>query len=303
MKFSFEAIDYKLGENKLEVSSLFPENIERLVSKTGVRYVFETSSSPLQLAREALDGILQKYSEIKNEISVIIYVTQTPDFELPAHSCILQGEFAFNNNMFVTDIHQGCNGFTQGLSLALKYLRPDSYGLIICADAYRSKLDPADRSTNAVFSDGASVTLISSKPSIEILSQTDTVDGQYWNLLFQKSTGQSEQNHLFMNGREVYSYTRRTVEKEIRSTVAHANLKISDLSFIAPHQASKVVVEGIKQAFDGEAKVLQNVEEFGNTVSSTIPILLRNELNTLNTSVNILCGFGVGLLCTTLLLG
>ena len=106
-----------------------------------------------------------------------------------------------------------------------------------------------------------------------------------------------------MNGREVYSYTRRTVEKEIRATVANANLKISDLSFIAPHQASKVVVEGIRQAFANEVKVLQNVEEFGNTVSSTIPLLIRNELKTLNSSVNILSGFGVGLLCTTLLVG
>ena len=69
------------------------------------------------------------------------------------------------------------------------------------------------------------------------------------------------------------------------------------------HQASKLVLDSLDQRIAPSGGVERNLEQIGNTVSSSIPILLQNRLSDLNEGINVLCGFGVGLSIATLVIG
>ena len=62
------------------------------------------------------------------------------------------------------------------------------------------------------------------------------------------------------------------------------------------HQASKLVVDSLKSVLPKDISIPTNFETVGNTVSSSIPILLAANLDVLNRSGSLLlAGFGVGL--------
>jgi len=295
------ATETALGTKKLPVSQLF--RAPELIEKTGISHVYEAEESTVSLASRAceqIDGLIAR------SVRLCIMVTQTPDDYLPANSIILADRIGLNKTCLAFDLNQGCSGFVQALCYAEKLL--DSYGeiLIVTADRYRSKLAKGDRSTNAVFSDGASATLCAKDEHLGLIYEDHYTDGSKRCLLFQSASNEENDGCLHMAGAEVWMFTRLNVVPQIKKAIEFCAKNKLEIGNIYIHQASKVVVEGIKSLLPVDPeKVVENYHRFGNTVSSTIPFLIKDYplLMPSDRAVNILAGFGVGLTSSVVVYG
>jgi 3-oxoacyl-[acyl-carrier-protein] synthase-3 len=301
MGFTIEHISYALGERAISIRNEFPGFV-KVIEKTGIETVHETSRSALDLATDALENLLQAKPELRLKIRCLILVTQSPDDFLPSGACVLQDRAGLPSKILAFDIGQGCSGFVQALSVASKLTSEFSDIVIVCADTYRSKLSKEDRSTATVFSDAASATWISHTPRLEIAAESHSTDGSGRPHLVQKVGLDFQDTRLFMSGANVLLFTRRVVPAEIERVLLDAGIQLSEISNCFLHQASKLVLDGLSTRLIGAKSIPSNILNIGNTVSSSIPILMSGYLSEVNSTVSLLSGFGVGLSTATMIL-
>lgn len=290
-----ESIAFALGEKKIKVSDLFSD--ARLVKKTGIEHVYETNEATSTLAKRAVKS-LGNFD--KSDLTACIMVTQTPDDFLPANAIPISSDIGLKESVLAFDINQGCSGFVQALSLLDVLLNKHKKILLITADRYRSKLDVHDRSTNAVFSDGATASIWSNKGERELIFEQHLTDGSKRDWLYHSAANNAVCN-LHMSGAEVWVFTRTKVVPMLKEALRTTMEQGYEIGSVYLHQASAVVVDGIKAAIADidNAKTPTNYFNYGNTVSSTIPILLsENEMTQKSGTIDIFCGFGVGLSCS-----
>jgi 3-oxoacyl-[acyl-carrier-protein] synthase-3 len=301
-EFRIEGVTKILGGLKRSVDDLFPGALG-LVEKTGIPNVWESESSAYEMGVEAARQLLSQDRSSENSIGILIYVSQSPSWHLPAHACRMQADLGLHQSMLAFDVNQGCSGFVQALHLATSLMTDEFDALIVTSDTYRSKLDPLDRSTNAIFSDGASAVLFTkSRPSHEVLAVSNLTDGTGADLLTQKVLGGSG-DRLFMSGKDVYLFTRRVVISEMLKAARSAEIDMCDIDRALVHQASKLVIDGIRRDLaEFHIDVPSNLEKYGNTVSSTIPLLLSDDIRQRLSGTTLMSGFGVGLSCSTILI-
>ena len=288
-----------LGEKEIDLEKEF--NVPGLISKTGIPRVFETSKSTVDLATAACS---QFKKEELDAVDICILVTQSPDDLLPANAISLSHNIDLKNSVLSFDINQGCSGFVQGLLVAKKLCENDKTVLLVTADRYRSKLKKGDRSTFAVFSDGAAATIINNS-TFNIVHEDHLTDGSKRNLLFQSLSDEND-GCIHMSGAEVWMFTRTVVVPQIKRAIENCNLKGKKIKKLFMHQASKVVVEGISSLLGQECEVIpHSYQNFGNSVSSSIPMAMHHyPIDTLSEDeVVILAGFGVGLTSSILVIG
>jgi 3-oxoacyl-[acyl-carrier-protein] synthase-3 len=294
-------VAYQMGEYKISVKELYP-GID-LIDKTGIPFVYETKHKTIVLASKACEKIPKEYLQ---DINLVLFVTQSPDDLLPSNSISLANIIGLTGEVMTFDINQGCSGFVQTLciidALITKYPRI----LFITADRYRSKLNPRDRSTNAVFSDGATASIWVKEGPKKILYENTVTFSDTRDLLFQSTSKLENEGFLHMSGAEVWMFTKLKVVPQIIEAIKYCTMMNINIKDIYIHQASKVVVNGIKDALAAyNLNILSNYENYGNTVSSTIPILIADNFEkfTKDNNVSILAGFGVGLTSTVAVYG
>ncbi len=297
--FRFGSVGLCMGDSPIDVADRYPE-AANLVDKTGIPTVWQASGSAYELAVSAANGAIEGVA--RGSVGAVLYVTQSPTWHLPAHACRLQQELGLSSNLLAFDMGQGCSGFVQALSLAARLLAQVPSVLIVTADTYRAKLSDEDRGTQAIFSDGAAAVVVSADdPTHLIAAESHLTDGSGADLLVQR-TG-TEDADLVMMGRDVYLFTRRVVGEQMRATVEAAGVSLGDVDIALVHQASKLVVDGIVRDLSGHSiEVPTNLDPRGNTVSSTIPILMADTGLPRPGQTALMSGFGVGLSCSTLLL-
>lgn len=287
-------ISIALGDNKIPVASLFDD--KRLIGKTGIEHVYNSTGSTQELALRAT-AALTSYDKAK--IGMSILVTQTPDDFLPSGAIGISDCLGLPQNILSFDINQGCSGFVQALVLVNSLVAAYGNILVITADRYRSKLNPDDRATNAVFSDGASASVWGAGSNKKILFEKHLIDGSKRDWLYHSVGKDAEPLH--MSGAEVWMFTKSVVVPQLKNLINEVEAAGHPIGKIFLHQASKVVLDGIINELPPElrSKVPLNYQKYGNTVSSTIPILLsENPMSTDCNHVDIFCGFGVGLSCS-----
>lgn len=302
MGFAIRAISSEFGEIELSLRDHYPEFLN-VIAKTGIERVFETSGSAIELATRALNKLFSENDLRRNEVGCLIYVSQSPSHFLPSGACLLQESCDLPESIMAFDLAQGCSGFVQALSLSSKLVEQFKNVVIVCADTYRSKLDPIDRSTSLLFSDAASATWISSEPILNILAESHFTDGSGSNFLFHKVPAYNKKEFLCMAGADVLLFAKKCVPAEIRIALDRSGIDSSEVSRWFMHQASKLVLDSLDQRIAPPVGVERNLEQIGNTVSSSIPILMKNYLYELDEGINVLCGFGVGLSIATLVIG
>jgi len=206
--------------------------------------------------------------------------------------------------VFTFDFNQGCSGFVQSFLVVEKLLERYNNALLVTTDCYRQKLDFEDRSTNAVFSDGATASILSNKGDSIILYEDHFTAGEYRDLLFQ-STGEENQGYIHMSGADIWLFTKREVVPQINKAVQYCKNNQLQLKGVYIHQASKLVVDGIKDLLNIDKSIFfENYFDHGNTVSSSIPFLIKDYPIDLDTNeVVIFAGFGVGLTSSVIIYG
>jgi 3-oxoacyl-[acyl-carrier-protein] synthase-3 len=299
--FDIAAIEVVLGDRALPVAEM-GEDFAKVIPKTGISTVHQSSRDATELAVDAAVQVMKKTNWPTDRIKTVIVVTQSPRYVLPGISSTIHDGLQLGTDCLTFDINQGCAGFVQGLVVANNFVDTFSDVLLICTDTYRQKLSKWDRSTQAVFSDGASAAIISSEPVLAIVGESHYSDGAGLRFLFQSREATDNGGYLHMAGAEVFLFAKKVVARQIRSTVKAADLTPEEIDVVYPHQASRIVLDEITNSLHDFPKVINEVHLAGNLVSSSIPLLLSSHNLSFRTKTSVLCGFGVGLACSTLVL-
>ena len=277
-------------------------HFNKIYEKSGIKNIAISSSSQsaLDLAEKAAKLILKK----KYKIDGIIYITQSPEYYLPSGSCILQHRLGLSKSIFTFDVNQGCSGYVYGLCLAsslIKNIIAENI-LLICSDTYSKYISKKNLSCLPIFSDAASATIISKSKTRFFLDFEFGTDGSGYKDLIVENSGfhaNSSKPEIFMDGKKILLFTMGNIPDLINSILKRNELTIEEIDFFIFHQASKIVIENLIRKMQlNKNKVYFNLENTGNTVSSSIPIaiteLTKNKLLKKNSKI-LLAGFGVGL--------
>ncbi|MBL4709590.1 MAG: ketoacyl-ACP synthase III [Flavobacteriales bacterium] len=276
------------------------EEIDLLKQTTGIhtRRLATKSQSAADLCYEAADRLLHQQQWNRNEIEILIFVSQTPSQKVPGDATQLQTRLGLSNNCLVLDINQGCSGYVYGLSVISSMMSASSLtkGLLLVGDTITKTLDKEDKSTVPIFSDAGSATTLEYTINAAPLYFNLESDGSKYKAIFQAKNGT-----LSMKGHDVFYFGASEVPQNINSLLERFKTDINDIDYFVFHQANLLLNEAIRRKLKiAKEQVPYSLQEFGNTSCATTPITLVNNLSKqLKTKQHryILSGFGVGLSC------
>ena len=322
MKVYIRKISYYLPEKVLTNEMLiseFPEwTVEKVASKVGInqRFIADDNESAMDMAIKAAEKLFAENQNInKDEVDFILFCTQSPDYFLPTSACIIQDELNIPTSCGALDFNLGCSGYVYGLSLAKGLIagRIAKNVLLLTAETYTKHLHPKDKGNRTIFGDGASASLISTKGFAEILNFSLGTDGSGYNNLIVKTGGLRmpkktnivnwddsgnpvSDDYLYMNGSEIFNFTLESVPLLVEDVLKKNDLLKEKIDLFVFHQANKYMLNFLRKKIKiEESKFYYCMENFGNTVSSTIPIALKEAEKEDKLHGNILlAGFGVG---------
>jgi 3-oxoacyl-[acyl-carrier-protein] synthase-3 len=246
------------------------------------------------MALKSFNKLIKNHDINKDLIEIVAIVTQNPDGEgLPHASAIFHEKSNLGDSVAVFDISLGCSGYVYGLSIIKSMMKECGmkHGVLITADPYSKVIDRDDRTTSLLFGDASSATYLTDTPIVKIDRPSLCSRGSGWKSLYISN------GTIKMNGRDVYDFARKEVPNQINSYMSKNNLNLDDIDMFIMHQGSSAIIDAIKSKYPGhEHKFINNLEEYGNTVSSSIPIALQQVfLNDNSVNNVIISGFGVGL--------
>lgn len=313
-------IAYFLPDNIINNSSIvaeFPEwSVAKIADKVGIlsRRV-SGNYTATDMAVLAAEKLFSKNQAERNHIDFVLFCTQSPDYKLPSSACIIQDRLGIQNGCGALDFNLGCSGYVYGLALAKGLLQGGiaKNVLLLTADTYTHYIHPKDKGNRTIFGDAATATLISSTGFAEIGDFVLGTDGsgadhlivktggakypeKKDDLVFDENGNPISSDYLFMNGSEIFLFTIQKVPKMIRDVLLKNHLQKDDVRLYVFHQANKYILEHLRKKIDiPEEQFFLNIQDIGNTVSSTIPIALcdAKEQELLHGPV-LLAGFGVG---------
>jgi 3-oxoacyl-[acyl-carrier-protein] synthase-3 len=297
-------------------------DINKVGEKSGVlqRHIASKDETAFDLACNALEILFSQSNLTIKDIQGIIFCTQSPDYIMPSNAFLVHKKYNFGTNVWAFDYNLACSGYIYGLSIARGMLETKMATniLLITADTYSKFINPNDRSTSVLFGDGAAVSLLCLEEQngiidIELASAGNEYESFYIpsggskipkndntkEILEDFSGNQRTLENIHMNGFAVWKFISNTVPEQITTLLKRNNLLVSDISLFGFHQASKLTLNSLMKALKiPEGKIYINLDRVGNTVSSSIPILLKDaEMDGYlkRGDLILLSGFGVGL--------
>lgn len=262
-------------------------------NKIGVKShcVKEKDEKASDLCIKAFENLIVKENIDKSTIDCCVVVTQNPDFNIPHTSAIVHSKLDLANECACFDISLGCSGYVYGLSNIISFMEKNNLknGLLFTSDQYSSIIDKNDKNTDLIFGDAATVTYINKNAIVIPQNFSFGTNGNGYKELICK-------DKLYMNGRAVFNFTATTIPIHIKKLLEKNQLTDNDIDKYILHQGSKYIVDTIRKRLKtNELKVPFDMYEYGNTISSSIPIILEKELNNSNNQKIVISGFGVGL--------
>lgn len=299
------SIEYYLPEQVLtneELQSLFVDwTAEKIYLKTGIsaRHIASENECASDLGVKAAHNLMEQNGIKPADIDILIFCTQTPDYCMPPTACIVQDRLGLPTSCAAFDINLGCSGFVYGLWMASAYIRSGMVRniLLITADTYSKLIHPLDKSVRTLFGDAGAAALISADGGIaHVRDFALGTDGSGHRNLIAPTSGfriprsaetamekEDESgnvrslDNLYMNGPSIFAFTMRVVPKNIQELLNKAKLDLNDIDWFVFHQANKFMLQNLMRKLRiPESKAPLCLENYGNTVSSSIPITLRD---------------------------
>jgi len=304
-----------------EISKEGDAIINKFIKTTGVEGRY--SANPYQCTSDfcfaAAEKILNDRGIDRNEIGVLVFVTQTPDYGIPATGCLLQDRLGLNKSCLAFDVNLGCSGFTYGMTIVGSLLQNTQcrYGLLLAGDTSarersQKKRAKVGHSAELLFGDSGTATLIEKVPSEKILVSSHT-DGSGYKAIISPygsfrnpDRPETEAPGTRMDEIMVFNFATSEATEQINDYMKVTNTTPDDYDCLVLHQANLMIMKriGKKTAFPAE-KVLVSLNKFANTSSSSIPITLVDKYGEEQDGkiINALCcGFGIGLSWSTIAL-
>jgi 3-oxoacyl-[acyl-carrier-protein] synthase-3 len=268
---------------------------KEIILKTGPKKLFVCSKNEntLSLSLKAWKNLKNKKN--LNHIKTLFYVTETPIKQFPGNGFLFVSKINLRDNIQVIDINSGCTGFVDALSMCLTSKKNS---IIICSESYSKNNANFNRSISTLFSDGSSAFI----PNLKEMKIIDSSFG-YKKNSYEHLECNIEKN-INMDGKKVYDFVSTDVYPALIKILKKNKNKKIDRIYI--HQGSKFVVDFLKEKLKKFCNnIPTNIEKAGNFVSATIPMLISQDIKKEpfgNKENIILCGFGVGLAYSILVL-
>lgn len=298
------------------------EDIREIIDKIGVRerrFVDEnTCSSDLCFA--AAEDLITGMNIKREELDLLLFISQTPDYRMPATSVILQERLGLKTSTITLDINLGCSAFLYGLAVAYSMIAAGIVRKAMILDGEtRSKVySQKDRKTAFLFGDGGIAAIVEGGEKYGRSWFSLNSDGSRESLIKIPAGGYRKMSSYetltekvvdefgnirseeqgYMNGADVFNFVIREVPRDFTRLVEYAETDINAIDYFVFHQANSYINGFLAKKLKlPEDKVLSTIEKYGNTSSVSIPLTIVSELkNRLNSHKRLLLsGFGVGL--------
>ena len=295
---------------------------EKFTKTTGIieRRIVSDEVRTSDLCLKAAERLVEELNWDKSSIDALIFVSNTPDYRSPATSCILQHRMKLPVTCLTFDISAVCCGFIQGMSVVGSLLSSGSIkrALLLVGDTNSLTSSQDDQSRYPLLGDAATATAWEFAPEVNDILINLFSDGANYEFVINPDSGfrhfvtpesfvvkECEDGikrapiHGVMNGMEVFSFAISECPKAIKGLCDHYEIDIhKDVDYYLFHQANLKINSTIKKKLklEGE-KIPSNIEFFGNTSCSAIPLLMvtniRNEIRSRPLSL-LLSAIGAG---------
>lgn len=323
--------EYTLGNRELE--KLVETSDEWIQERTGIqrRHIAAEETTALMAARAAKEAIEQAELE-PEQIDMILVSTMSSEEAMPCTACRVQNEIGASHAVCF-DLNAACSGFIMAYATACAYIEAGLFRniLVIGSERLSRVTNWSDRGTCILFGDGAGAVVVAAdegQGALPVLGSDGTKgdaltlnSGQNQNpffstLLRKKGSSQMKKPYqdaeskkdkdqvqdscfIQMDGQEVFKFAARKVPEAIEEVLGRNKLRKGDVKYYILHQANKRIVEAVAKRIGEPAyKFPMNMQEYGNTSSASIPILLweMQKKNMLRPGDRlVLAGFGGGL--------
>ena len=313
--------------NNYEYTEFFPAiEVKEVVDKIGVfeRRFTDTDTCSSDLCFAAAEKLLSDNNIDRSEIDLLVFISQTPDYRMPATSIILQHRLGLPNSTIAFDINLGCSAFIYGMSVV--YAMMERSGLrkaLILDGETRSKVySPKDRRTAFIFGDAGVAALVERDEKFGESTFSLNSDGSRENLIKIDAGGYRNPSSVetlkekvvdeygnirsdeqaYMNGGDVFTFVNREVPRDIKNTLEYTQRDKDSFDFLVFHQANNFinthVAKKLKLDMD---KIPSTIEKFGNTSSVSVPLTIVSELKDKMAGEKslLLSAFGVGMTWAT----
>lgn len=316
--------------NNYAYTEHFPaEVVKEVVDKIGIyeRRFTDHKTTASDLCFAAAEQLLNELEIDRSEIEILVFVSQTPDYRMPATSVILQSRLGLPHTTMAFDLSLGCSAFVYGLSVVYSLMQSMGAKKALLLDGEtRSKVySPKDRTTAFIFGDGGVAALIEKdekygKSYFSLNSDGSRSDlikidaGGYRNPSTDETIREKvvdeygnirSDEHAYMKGADVFNFVLREIPKDVKRIYEFSGKTVDELDYFVFHQANSYINSYVAKKLKLDSvKVPSTIHKFGNTSSVSIPLTIATELRgKFNSPKDILlCGFGVGLSWATAVL-
>lgn len=258
-----------------DLSKLVDTSDEWIRERTGIeRRHFADGETNLDMAYAASFDALSQAGIQKEEISLCIVATFSPDMQVPSQACLLQQRLGLNRDIPCFDINAACSGFLYSLQVAHALLTQSGgqYALVVGSEMISHRLNMEDRGTCILFGDGAGAAVVKLEEGCPFYGMMGA-DGDDKILICGQED--SENPYVQMDGQAVFKFAVSIIPKCIKDVLEHTGLSAEDIDYFVCHQANRRIIEYVakkmKQPLD---KFYMNLQEYGNTSAASIPIVL-----------------------------
>ncbi|MGH9371789.1 MAG: beta-ketoacyl-ACP synthase III [Vicinamibacterales bacterium] len=275
-----------------DLEKLVETSDEWILQRTGIRerHIVSDGMATSDMSKEASLGAIRQAGLTPADIGFIVVGTTTPDTIFPSTACVLQDKIGATRS-WGFDLGAACSGFTYALTVGMQMVATGAHdhALVVGADTMSSILDYRDRTTCILFGDGAGAVVLSPAEADEpaIIDFAHEIDGSGGSALCMPAGGslmpashQTVENRLHyvkQDGQTVFKFAVRKTEEIARRVLERNGLEPCDLDLFVSHQANRRIITAAAERLGlPEAKVVINLEKYGNTTGATIPLALAD---------------------------
>lgn len=313
--------------NNYEYTEYFPaDQVKEVVDKVGIferRFADENTCSS-DLCYAAAEKLIADNDICRSEIDLLVFISQTPDYRMPATSITLQHRLGLPNSCIAFDINLGCSAFMYGLSVVYGMMQGGHIRKALILDGEtRSKVySPKDRRSAFIFGDGGIAALVECDKKFGKSYFSLNSDGSRADLIMIKGGGYRHMSSIetlqekvvdeygnirsdeqgYMNGGDVFNFVIREVPRDIKKILEYAEKTTDNLDYIVFHQANNFINSYIAKKMKLDTnRIPSTIEKYGNTSSVSVPLTIVSELkDKLNGNKELLLSaFGVGMTWAT----
>jgi 3-oxoacyl-[acyl-carrier-protein] synthase III len=295
-----------------ELATEFNSSEEQIFKNTGIKQRYGSSKGeiPSDMAVKAAENLFESYNIDRNEIDFLIFCSEGFDHKGPSTSCLIQHRLGLGTHIGCIDLPYGCSGYIYGIGMSNALLTSlmAKKVLFLTADIPSKVSHKKDLELRSIFSDIGTASLIT-KAEVEQHFIFGTDGRGYNNLIVDHSATRNPQiesefledlpyGQMKMNSTEVFLFAVKNVPILVDSILNKHNCKLDDIDLFVFHQASYFMLDVIRRKCKiPKEKFFVNIENFGNSVSSTIPVALNDaeQKGVLKRGMKVmLAGFGIG---------